>query len=242
MAEICALVAAAGRGKRSGLPFPKTLFKLQGTPILLRIIELLATYDPKPTVIVSPEGESPIRECLVAARRPAHLVVQPVPKGMGDAVLSAEKSPACAAAQHILLIWGDIPFIQPETLTAVVQRHLESGNDFTFATRMVDAAYTVVSRDVNGHVIGVVETREAGITDSQPGERDIGLFLFRKQIVFPALLEELPFKWGANTGEHGFLYIIGHLAARGFKIEALPVATALDLVSLNSVKDVCDFL
>jgi bifunctional UDP-N-acetylglucosamine pyrophosphorylase/glucosamine-1-phosphate N-acetyltransferase len=242
MAEICALVAAAGRGSRAGLPYPKTLFKLQGKPILLRIIELMSAYDMTPTVIVSPYGENSIRECLAAAQCDAHLVVQPEPKGMGDAVLSFEQSPAYSAAQHILLIWGDIPFIQPETIAVVVERHLKHGNDFTFATRMVDAAYTVVSRNVNGNIVDVVETRESGITDPQPGERDVGLFLFRKQIVFPLLREELPRKWGANTGEHGFLYIIGHLAARGYQIEALPVATALDLVSLNSMKDVCDFL
>jgi bifunctional UDP-N-acetylglucosamine pyrophosphorylase/glucosamine-1-phosphate N-acetyltransferase len=242
MAKICVLVAAAGRGKRSGLPYPKTLFELQGKPILLRIIELLSPYDAAPTVIVSPEGENSIRKCLASAQRAAHLVMQPEPKGMGDAVLSFEQSPAYEAAQNILLIWGDIPFIQPETVAAVVERHLERGNDFTFATRMVDAAYTIVSRDVNSRVIGVVETREAGISDPQPGERDIGLFIFRKQIVFDALREDLACKTGATTGEHGFLYIIEHLAAHGYQIEALPVATALDLVSLNSMKDVCDFL
>jgi bifunctional UDP-N-acetylglucosamine pyrophosphorylase/glucosamine-1-phosphate N-acetyltransferase len=242
MAKICALVAAAGQGKRAGLPYPKTLFKLQGKPILLRIIELLSPYDMAPTVIVSPEGENSIRKCLASAQRAAHLVMQPVPNGMGDAVLSFEQSPAYEAAQHILLIWGDIPFIQPETVAAVVERHLEHGNDFTFATRMVDAAYTIVSRDLNGRVVGVVETREAGITDPQQGERDIGLFVFRKQIVFQALREELSNKRGVTTGEHGFLYIIGHLSARGYQIEALPVAKALDLVSLNSMKDVYDFL
>jgi bifunctional UDP-N-acetylglucosamine pyrophosphorylase / glucosamine-1-phosphate N-acetyltransferase len=242
MTEICALVAAAGRGSRAGLAYPKTLFKLHGKPILLRIIELLVPYDMSPTIIVSPDGEIPIRECLAAAQCDAHLVVQPVPNGMGDAVLRFEQSPAYDTAQHILLIWGDIPFIQPQTLASVVKAHLEHDNDFTFATRAVDAAYTVVSRDMAGRVTGVVETREAGITYPLSGERDIGLFMFRKQIVFPALREELPSKWGAKTGEHGFLYIIGHLANFGYKIEALPVATKMDLVSLNSMKDIRDFL
>ena len=67
MAEIRALVAAAGRGTRAGLPYPKTLFPLQGRPILVRILELLALYDKEPTVIVSPDGEAPVRECLAAA-------------------------------------------------------------------------------------------------------------------------------------------------------------------------------
>lgn len=242
MLKVCALVAAAGRGTRAGLPYPKTLFPIQGKPILIRIAELLAPYDRMPTIIVSPEGAGPVRECLDGAGLNAHLVEQTLPRGMGDAVLRFENSPAFDSAEHVLLVWGDIPFIQPETVAAVVLIHAAHNNDFTFATRHVDAAYTVVSRDFSGAVTGVVETREMGIVNPQAGEREIGLFLFRKQVVLDALREELDGKRGRTTGEHGFLYLIRHLAARGLRVEALPVATELDLVSLNSMKDVDGYL
>lgn len=242
MAELRALVAAAGRGTRAGLPYPKTLFPIQGQPILVRIAQLLQPYDEHPTVIVSPEGEAPVWQCLNTHGLAADLVVQPVPRGMGDAVLRFRDSPAFEAADHVLLIWGDIPFIQPATVEAVVHAHLQHGNDFTFATRLVDAAYTVVSRNGAGGVSGVVETREMGIAQPLAGEREIGLFVFRKVPVMAALAEELPGKWGQSTGEHGFLYVIGHLVAKQLRVQALSVATELDLVSLNSLKDVDAYL
>lgn len=241
MAEVRALVAAAGRGTRAGLPYPKTLFPIQGRPILLRIADLLAPYDVQPTVIVSPEGELTVRQCLNEAGVKANLVVQPEPRGMGDAVLRFEQSTAFSAADHVLLIWGDIPFIQPKTVAVVVDAHIQRDNDFTFVTRVVDSAYTVVTRDGAGQVTGVVETREQGIARPEAGERDIGLFVFRKNVVLNALREELPGKWGKTTHEHGFLYVIAHLAARGLLVEALPVATELDLVSLNSFEDVSGY-
>lgn len=242
MAEICALVAAAGRGTRAGLPYPKTLFPIQGTPILVRVAELLAPYDHHPTVIVSPNGLKPIQDCLDASGVAAHLIVQPEPRGMGAAVMRFDQSPAFANAEHVLLVWGDVPFIQPETIARLVDEHLGKGNDFTFVTRWVDSAYTIVSRDKAGQVTGVVETREQGIDKPQAGERDIGLFIFRKNLVLNALREELPDKWGRSTGEHGFLYVIGHLAARGFRVAALPIATKLDLISLNSLNDINDYI
>ena len=242
MADLRALVAAAGRGTRAGLPYPKTLFPIQGKPILVRIAELLAPYDARPTVIVSPDGEVPIRECLAHYGVASHLVVQPEACGMGDAVLRLEQSLAFSDAAHVLLIWGDVPFIQPETVARVVAAHRAQSNDFTFATRLVDSAYTVVSRDSAGQVTRVIETREEGIGQSQAGERDIGLFAFRKTLVLELLREELADKWGKSTGEHGFLYVIGHLAARGYKVVAMPVATELDLVSLNSMKDIDAYL
>jgi bifunctional UDP-N-acetylglucosamine pyrophosphorylase / glucosamine-1-phosphate N-acetyltransferase len=238
MNKICALVAAAGSGTRACLPYPKTLFPIQGKPILIRVAELLAPYDLHPTIIVSPNGQAQIQECLNDSGVVAHLVVQPEPRGMGDAVLRFEHSPAFANAEHVLLVWGDVPFIQPETLATVIKVHIEHKNDFTFPTRQVSSAYTMVSRDTLGQVTGVVETREQGILAPQAGERDIGLFIFRKAVVLDALREELSNKWGRSTNEHGFLYVIRHLAARGLRVEALLVATELDLVSFNSLKDV----
>lgn len=237
MAELRALVAAGGRGTRARLLYPKTLYPVNGVPILLRIAALLARYDSKPTVVVSPSGQAPISECLDGAGVHAWLVVQPQAIGMGDAVLRFADSPAAADAEHVLLVWGDIPLIQPQTLDVVVQTHFEHNNDFTFATRRVASAYTVVYRDASGGIAGVVETREKNIGAPLPGERDMGLFVFRKEPVFAALQEELPGKYGSATGEHGFLYVIEHLVHRGYRVEALPLATEQDLISLNALED-----
>jgi len=242
MDKLRVLIAAAGRGTRAALSYPKTLFPIQGKPILFRIAELLEPYDHIPTVIVSPDGEELIRRSLDSVGKQANLVVQPEPLGMGEAVLRFEQSSAFAEADHLLLVWGDIPFIQPSTVAALVDTHFKDGNDFTFVTRMVDSAYTLVSRDAAGRVKDVVETRELGIALPQAGERDIGLFIFRTNVVLDALREELPGKWGCSTNEHGFLYLIAHLASRGFQVEALPIATELDIVSLNSLKDIDAYL
>ena len=237
MGELSVLVVAAGRGSRAGLPYPKTLHPVRGKPILIRIAELLAPYDPMPTVIVSPDGRKPVHDALASNGQVAHLVVQADPRGMGNAVLRFTDSPAFAGASDVLLIWGDIPLIQQSTVATLVATHFANGNDFTFVTREVNSAYTVVSRDKDGRVLGVVETRESRSGEPLPGERDIGLFVFRKQLVMDALLEESAGKYGAATGEHGFLYVIGHLASKGFRVEALPIATVDDLVSLNKLDD-----
>ncbi|MEN9637199.1 MAG: hypothetical protein RL077_5603 [Verrucomicrobiota bacterium] len=240
MSDLRVLITAAGRGSRAGLPYPKTLYPVQGTPILVRIHRLLAGLDPCPTVIVSPTGRAEIAACLAGHGLATDLVEQAEPRGMGDAVLKFEDSPAFADAAHVLLVWGDIPFIQPQTVAAVVAAHRQAGNDFTLASRRVASAYTIVTRNEAGGVVRVAETREAG-APPQAGERDIGLFVFRKQPVFDLLRENLPGKFGRNTGEHGFLYVIEHLVARGFQVEALPIATELDLISLNTLNDLGEF-
>lgn len=236
MTDIRVLIPAAGTGSRAGLPYPKTLHPIGGVPILLRQLELLRSLDPCPVVVTSPSGRSLIAETLVQAGAAAELVEQAAPTGMGDAILRLDAALAGAKAEHVVAVWGDIPLLDPRTIAASVERHLAAGNDFTFPTRHVDTAYTIVTRDAAGQVTALAETREAGLTPG-PGERDIGVFVFRRTPVFKLLRCRLPGAFGITTGEHGFLYIVRHLADRGHRIEALPIATARDLVSLNRLSD-----
>lgn len=238
--SIRALVAAAGRGTRAGLSYPKTLFPIKGQPILIHILNLLEPYDRLPAIVVSPDGKGPIEAELDARGFKSELIEQSVPKGMGDAVLCLEHSLA-PPTEHVLLVWGDIPFIQPATIATMVSQHLEDSNDLTFATRVVDQAYTIVRRDSAGRVLDLEETRESG-RSKIAGERDIGLFVFRRIPVLESLKKDVPGKYGNHTNEHGFLYIVRQLVIQGLKVEALPIATELDLVSLNSLNDVQPWL
>lgn len=237
MADFCVLIPAAGRGTRAGLPYPKTLYPVNGIPILHRLLVLFSNYDSIPTVVVSPQGERLICDSLRQAALDAHLVKQSEPRGMGDAVLCFENSPTANEADHLLLAWGDLANLQPKTVSVLAKSHIECNNDLTFVTRQVDHAYTQVRRNRAGQVIAVSETREQGLTDPRPGEREIGLFAFRKQPVFEMLRADLPGKFGSTTGEHGFLYVIEHLVRGGATVVALPIATDEDLVSLNSISD-----
>jgi len=242
MAKISVLIAAAGVGSRAGLPYPKTLFPIKGKPILVRLAELLAPYDAEPTVIVNEGGKEQIKQCLLKNNIQAQLVLQSMPRGMGDAVLCIDNSEEFTNSEHVLLVWGDIPFLKQETVETMINHHVEQDSDFTFASRVVDEAYTVVIRDKAGNVTHLIESREAGITDLGPGERDIGLFIFRRSLTLQALREELPNKWGKSTGEHGFLYIIEHLVSKGLQVEALPIAQEIELVSLNNMEDASPYL
>ena len=235
-ARLAALVAAAGSGSRAGLPYPKTLYPVRGRPILLHLIERLAAHDPQPTVIVSPTGQAAIAQALHAEGRVAQLLVQERPTGMGDAVLAFRRSLAFAPEVDVLLAWGDIPLLGAATIAALVTQHRAAGNDFTFVSRPVDVSYTRVARDAAGRVIALEETRELEVKPT-PGERDIGLFLFRAGPILDLLDRHRASGMGRATGEHGFLYVVAHAAAAGLKVEALPIATEEDCLSLNRLSD-----
>ena len=103
MGEISVVIAAAGVGSRAGLTYPKTLFPIKGKPILVRLAELLAPYDVEPTVIVNEGGKEQIKQCLLKNNIQAQLVLQSMPRGMGDAVLCIDNSEEFANSEHVLL-------------------------------------------------------------------------------------------------------------------------------------------
>jgi bifunctional UDP-N-acetylglucosamine pyrophosphorylase/glucosamine-1-phosphate N-acetyltransferase len=230
------VIAAAGAGRRAGLPYPKTLHPVEGVPILVRILRLVQPFDAEPSVVVSSAGREPIARSLAEHGLAATLVVQPEPSGMGDAVQCYLRSPAASDAEQVLLLWGDLPYLRAGTLATLVAEHARRGAVMSFPTCEVADPYTVVRRDAQGRVLALEETREGGMPPPR-GERDIGVFLFRASAVGTLLAEPLPDRFGARTGEHGFLYLVKHLAARGERVAALPIAHPDELVSLNALTD-----
>ncbi|WBO20821.1 NTP transferase domain-containing protein [Sphingomonas abietis] len=235
MSEPRVLIAAAGAGARAGLPYPKTLHPVQGRAILGRLLDVTARLDPSPTIIVSPSGRAPITQFLDSEGARAHLVEQALPTGMGDAVLAFERSPAAAGADTVVLAWGDIPFLSSETVAATLAHHQRTGAVLTFPSIRVDRAYTIVSRAADGSVAALDETRLSG-AEPGPGERDIGLFLFRAAPVLTALRQSAA-EHDPARGEHGFLQLIRRLVAAGHRVEAPPIATDRETISLNALSD-----
>ena len=234
--KVSTLIVAAGKGSRANLPYPKTLFKIEGKEILYRILETTKDYDQKPTIIVSPSGKVAINNFLLKKSIKSHLIIQKEARGMGDAVLKFENSPSFKISEDIILIWGDIPFIRKITIQKMVQRHIEKNNIFTFVTAETKMAYTRVIRDEKGNILDLIETREENLP-IESGERDIGLFIFKKNEIFDLLKRDLPKKYSSKTNEHGFLYLVSHLVQNGHKVEGLKIANEQELISLNKISD-----
>jgi bifunctional N-acetylglucosamine-1-phosphate-uridyltransferase/glucosamine-1-phosphate-acetyltransferase GlmU-like protein len=166
----------------------------------------------------------------------AQFVLQSEPKGMGDAILKIDDH--IENDTDILLVWSDIPLLSSHTVKQMADCHRIFNNDFTFVTALCDDCYTIVEREVTGKLLKVIETRAAGIPPGKNGERDIGLFIFKKEIVFPLLKKSLEDGNGEpDHKEKGFLHIIELLALAQRKAEGYPIALPADVLSFNSPDD-----
>lgn len=229
------VIPAGGRSSRSGLSYPKTLYRLQGLPILIRILQKVEKYDRKPVIIINPAHESLFTEVLQEFGREAQFVYQHEPKGMGNAVLQADA--VIEDDAHVILLWSDIPLMHETSIDHLVKCHTACRNHFSLVTSIGSNCYTIVDRDDTGKLLRVKETRALGIAPAKWGERDIGLFAFSKQPVFNMLRVDVEGNYEAGKQEHGFLYLIEKLVQAGKKVEGYPIALPEDVLSFNTPED-----
>ncbi len=234
MMKFRVLIPAGGLSSRSGLNYPKTLYKIEGIPILIRICKLVEAYDRRPVIIINPSYEVLFRNVLDEYQVDAELVFQDKPKGMGDAVLQADS--IIDEQTHIILIWSDIPLLNRTTLDHLVNCHITCNNHLSLITSLGPNCYTIVERE-DGKLLRVKETRALGIPPKEYGERDIGLFLFQKRPVFDILKTDSALYKTEVNREHGFLYIIEQLVIRQKKLEGYPIAMATDILSFNTPEE-----
>jgi len=238
---IRAIIPAAGKGTRSGLSTPKTLQLVDGTPILIRILNSLRDIDPEPVVIVSPDGHELIRDVVARHGLRAELIDQPRPGGMGDAVQQFTRSPSFDATDEIVVIWGDMISIPTSLICKVVRRSRLDNADFSFPTYFRNPCYTFVKRDQEGRVRALLERREHSDALPNAGESDCGLFVFKKDPVFRVLTTRTTELIGQSTGEIGFLGVVSLLAEDGNIVHAYEVATEENAISFNSPIDLVQY-
>jgi len=121
--ELSAILLAAGASTRMGRT--KQLLPFRGKPILQHVIDLASSMDPLEILVVlghtAPEIEADLR--LPAGAR---VVFNPeYPSGQASS-LRAGLEAASPRSRAALLLVGDQPEIEPETVRAVVRRYRET--------------------------------------------------------------------------------------------------------------------
>lgn len=232
--NIRVVIPAAGKGVRSGLSYPKCLYRINKEPILISILKKMREYDESPIIIINPRDQIVFKDVMREYGFSPEFAFQEIATGMGAAVLCADKF--LSDDDNVLLVWSDIPFLNDHTISSLVNCHFCAANDLSFVSSVGNNCYTIVNREI-GKVVSLSETKLLKIPPLPYGERDIGLFIFSKKPVFDILRKEKDGDFENNKNEHGFLEIIEKLVLLNNRVEAYPIAFPEDTLSFNSPED-----
>lgn len=230
--DIAVLIPSAGKGSRSKLNYPKTLYKVNKIPILIRILKKVSKYTKYFSVVINQDFDFLYFDVIKKYRiNNVEFLYQNQPFGMGDAILKFMDSQNFIDVSDILLIWGDVPFVSRKSLDALIYNHYKYKNYMTILSIYSKNPYTMIIKDQNGFIKKIHETHKSK-KKFKFGERDIGVFIFKKEL----LLELKKYKKVYNN-EHNFLYIINYLYRKGLNIKSLPIDNKKESISFNKFQD-----
>lgn len=185
MQKVKIIILAGGKGKRMQSELPKVLIPLHGKRLVAHVLDAVrkSEIDDRPVIVVGQQRELVMK----TLGDDYEYIVQEEQLGTGHAVLSAQKILE-NNADHVVVLYGDHPFITSETINKLVEKHLTSGGKITMATvSLSDFAdwreifytnFSRIVRDKNGNIIKDVQFKDASDEEKKITEVNPCYFCF----------------------------------------------------------------
>jgi bifunctional UDP-N-acetylglucosamine pyrophosphorylase/glucosamine-1-phosphate N-acetyltransferase len=167
------VVLAAGKGKRMRSRLPKVLHLLAGRPLLAHVLDTSHAIGAARVCVVYGHGGKLVPETM--ADYDCSWVEQAEQRGTGHAVMQA--MPLMQDIDRVLILYGDVPLTQPETLQNLINE--AGGADLGLLTAFFEdpAGYGRIVRDGEGGVLRIVEQKDATEAELQIDEVNSGLMI-----------------------------------------------------------------
>jgi len=185
------IVLAAGSGTRMKSKTMKVLHPLGGRSMIGHVVVAAQQLAPQRLVAVVGNGRDQVGPHILELAPDALLAVQETQEGTGHAVRVGVVALAEAGTTSgtIVVMAGDTPLMQGETLAALVEDHDASGRAITILTGQVPnpAGYGRIVRDPSGGVTAIVEEKDASDDERRISEINSGIFAFDGDFLADAL-------------------------------------------------------
>jgi bifunctional UDP-N-acetylglucosamine pyrophosphorylase/glucosamine-1-phosphate N-acetyltransferase len=168
---------------------PKVLHRIAGRSLLGHAVAAARALDPEHLVVVVRHERDQVAGHLAAIDESVLIADQDEIKGTGRAVACGLAALPQLSGGTVVVTYGDVPLLAPETLRALVERHEADGGAVTVLTAEVadPRGYGRILRDGAGDVVGIVEHKDADA--GQLGVREInsGIYAFDADVLADAL-------------------------------------------------------
>ena len=156
------IVLAAGAGTRMKSALPKVLHPMAGRSLVGHALDAAASLQPEHLVAVVRHERQRVVEHLLSHNPDLVIADQDEIPGTGRAVELGLQAIG-EVSGTVVVTYGDVPLLTPETLHALVSEHQEAGNAVTVLSANVPDAtgYGRIVRDEDGLVTQIVEHKDA---------------------------------------------------------------------------------
>lgn len=209
----CALILAAGQGKRIKSNVPKVLHKVSGKEMINHVIDTMRKSDIEDINVIIGKGAELVRAKTTS--RNVEYSIQEEQLGTGHAVkcaidfLKGKKG-------TVGIFCGDAPLIKAETVDKLLNEHIEKGNSATLLTSILDDAtgYGRVIRNKD-EVLKIVEHKDCNEDELKVKEMNAAMYCFDIEELLECLNEITN---NNGQGEYYLTDVIGILKNKNKKV------------------------
>jgi bifunctional UDP-N-acetylglucosamine pyrophosphorylase / glucosamine-1-phosphate N-acetyltransferase len=227
--RLAVVVLAAGQGTRMKSALPKVLHPIGGRPLVGHVLDTARALSPDSVLVVVRHERDRVVQAVDA---PDVVVVdQDEVPGTGRAV-EAALAALPGFDGDVLVLSGDVPLLEAETLAALIDAHRRSAAAATVLSAVVTDAtgYGRVIRDADGGVRRIVEQKDASEAEAAITEINAGVYVFRA----PLLRSRLALVGTANAqGEKYLTDVVALLRDAGERVTAAAAPDAGVALGVN---------
>ncbi|MBT3966999.1 MAG: NTP transferase domain-containing protein, partial [Gammaproteobacteria bacterium] len=205
---------------------PKVLHPLAGKPMLEHVVDAATQLNPESVHVVYGHGGEQVQQQLQHLK--VNWVLQAEQLGTGHAVEQA--LPALQSEEMVLVLYGDVPLIQMETVEQLLQQGSESGFSLLTVALENPTGYGRIVRDRQGNVARIVEQKDASEDELQLNEVNTGIMALSAKKL-QGWIDSLE-----NNNAQGEFYltdIVEMAVASGVEVSAVTAPTEAEVQGVN---------
>lgn len=227
------IILAAGEGTRMESKKSKVLHEILNKPVLEYVLDASVNAGIEKNIIVAGENKFQIeekfsnRDLIIREQK----IGDNIPYGTGYAVMQALD--VIDDNEEIIILYGDTPLITSKTIKDFIDNHHENNFDASVLTAVIDepSGYGRIIRDETGHVLRIVEDRDANKEEKEINEVNTGIYIFNGKLLKDTL-ENIN-----NNNAQNEYYVtdaIGILKEEGHKVGGCIMANSTEMHGINS--------
>ncbi|RSX56114.1 bifunctional N-acetylglucosamine-1-phosphate uridyltransferase/glucosamine-1-phosphate acetyltransferase [Bifidobacterium dolichotidis] len=191
MALTAAIILAAGEGTRMRSSTPKVLHTFAGKTFLERVMASVEALKPETTAVVVRYQAERVAQAARDVDEQVCIVNQDEIPGTGRAVqcAMAQLQQQASLEGSVLIAASDMPLLDTDTLSQLLEFHKNSGDSATVLTTILDdpTGYGRIIRDSEGDVLGIVEQKDANKNELAVHEVNTSVYVFEAQVLADAI-------------------------------------------------------
>lgn len=178
----CAIILAGGKGTRMKSELPKVMCEVLFEPMISYVIRAVKEAGCEKICVITGYKHEIVEEYLSSHYEGVETALQyPKQLGTGHAVMQAREFISAHKDDDIVILNGDGPLMDAETINKAYAYHMENKNAITLVSALVDDTNGIghVKRDENGVLLRIVEHKDANEEEKKINESNAGTYWFK---------------------------------------------------------------